>query len=53
MRTVRELTRRADPDAREAAFLRAIAIEVRKFVRRRLGEQEGGPAEAEGAPREE
>jgi TrmH family RNA methyltransferase len=37
MRTVR-----ADPDAREAAFLRAIAIEVQKFIQRRLGEGEGG-----------
>lgn len=44
MRTVRELTRRADPDAREAAFLRAIAIEVQKFIRRRIGggEEPGG-----------
>ncbi|HEX7242757.1 MAG TPA: TrmJ/YjtD family RNA methyltransferase [Longimicrobiaceae bacterium] len=37
MRTLREVTRRADLDAREAGFLRAIAIEVQKFVRRRLG----------------
>jgi tRNA C32,U32 (ribose-2'-O)-methylase TrmJ len=34
MRTLRELVRRADPDAREAAFLRAIAIEVVKYVAR-------------------
>lgn len=34
MRTLRELVRRADPDAREAGFLRAIAIEVVKYVRR-------------------
>jgi len=34
MRTLRELVRRADPDTREANFLRAIAIEVQKFVRR-------------------
>jgi tRNA/rRNA methyltransferase len=43
MRSVRELTRRADPDSREAAFLRAIAIEVVKFVRRQepaAGERE-------------
>lgn len=37
MRTVRELVRRADPDAREAGFLRAIAIEVVKHVRRLEG----------------
>ncbi len=42
MRTMRELTRRADLDAREAAFLRAIAIEVRKFVGR-----VGAPSESE------
>jgi TrmH family RNA methyltransferase len=34
MRTVRELARRADLDAREATFVRAIAIEVVKFLRR-------------------
>ena len=34
LRTVRELVHRADLDAREASFLRAIAIEVRKFVAR-------------------
>jgi tRNA/rRNA methyltransferase/tRNA (cytidine32/uridine32-2'-O)-methyltransferase len=34
MRTVRELVRRADPDMREAGFLRAIFIEVVKYVRR-------------------
>lgn len=44
MRTIRELTRRAEPDAREAMFLRAIAIEVQKFVRRRLGEEGSGVA---------
>lgn len=38
MRTVRELTRRAEPDSREAMFLRAMAIEVQKFVRRTTGE---------------
>lgn len=46
MRTVRELTRRAGPDSREAMFLRAIAIEVQKFVRRRL--PDGGGMETEG-----
>jgi tRNA (cytidine32/uridine32-2'-O)-methyltransferase len=35
MRTVRELARRADLDAREANFLRAMAIEVVKYLRRR------------------
>jgi TrmH family RNA methyltransferase len=53
MRTLRELVRRADPDAREAGFLRAIAIEVVKHVRRLEGkpvaEDEGGEAEG-GAP---
>lgn len=34
MRTLRELVRRADPDSREAGFLRAMAIEVVKYVRR-------------------
>jgi TrmH family RNA methyltransferase len=34
MRTLRELVRRADPDQREAAFARAIAIEVVKYVER-------------------
>ncbi|MBB4639082.1 RNA methyltransferase [Longimicrobium terrae] len=34
MRTFRELVRRADPDQREAGFLRAMAIEVVKYVRR-------------------
>jgi TrmH family RNA methyltransferase len=34
MRTLRELVRRAEPDAREAGFLRAIAIEVVKHVGR-------------------
>ena len=34
MRTLREIIRRADPDAREAGFLRAMAIEVVKYVRR-------------------
>jgi TrmH family RNA methyltransferase len=34
MRTFREIIRRADPDAREAGFLRAMAIEVVKYVGR-------------------
>ena len=36
MRTLRAILHRADPDQREAGFLRAIAIEVRKFVERSL-----------------
>ncbi len=47
------VVRRADPDAREAGFLRAIAIEVRKFVRRRMGEAGGEPPEPGGTPRDE
>ncbi len=42
MRTLRELVRRADPDLREAGFLRAMAIEVVKHVRRLEGSR---PAE--------
>jgi tRNA/rRNA methyltransferase len=34
MRTAREIVRRADLDGREAGFVRAMAIEVVKFVRR-------------------
>ena len=34
MRTLRELARRADLDQREAGFVRAMAIEVRKFMSR-------------------
>jgi TrmH family RNA methyltransferase len=34
MRTLRELVRRADVDAREAGFLRAIAIEIVKYLKR-------------------
>jgi TrmH family RNA methyltransferase len=37
MRSLRELVRRAEPDMREAGFLRAIAIEVVKHVRRLEG----------------
>lgn len=44
MRTVRELARRADLDAREANFLRAMAIEVVKYLRRReRGPDDAGP----------
>ncbi|HEX8694595.1 MAG TPA: TrmJ/YjtD family RNA methyltransferase [Longimicrobium sp.] len=35
MRTLRELVRRADVDAREAGFLRAMAIEVVKYLKRK------------------
>ncbi|HEX8360096.1 MAG TPA: TrmH family RNA methyltransferase, partial [Longimicrobium sp.] len=34
MRTLRELVHRSDLDAREAAFLRAISIEVVKYLQR-------------------
>ncbi len=34
MRTLRDLAHRVEPDAREARFLRALAIEVIKFFRR-------------------
>ena len=34
MRTMRELVHRAEPDAREAGLLRAVAIEVVKFIGR-------------------
>jgi TrmH family RNA methyltransferase len=34
MRTLRELVRRAEPDGREAGFLRAMAIEVVKYLKR-------------------
>jgi TrmH family RNA methyltransferase len=37
MRTLRELTRRADLDGREASFLRAMCIEVVKFFGRSEG----------------
>lgn len=47
MRTLRELIRRADPDAREAGFLRAMAIEVVKYVGRMQADRaEGGTGEA-------
>lgn len=38
MRSVRALLRRAAPSQREANLVRAMAIEVRKFMARRLGE---------------
>jgi tRNA C32,U32 (ribose-2'-O)-methylase TrmJ len=41
MRTLRELVRRADPDQREAGFLRAIAIEVVKHVQRLESSRDG------------
>lgn len=47
MRTVRALAHRADLDTREASFLRAMAIEVTKFLRRTAGkgdESEKGTA---------
>lgn len=45
MRTLREIIRRADPDAREAGFLRAMAIEVVKYVGR-MGGGAGDGADA-------
>jgi TrmH family RNA methyltransferase len=42
MRSLRELGNRADLDAREAGFLRAVAIEVVKF----FGRSQGGGAES-------
>lgn len=41
MRTVRAVARRAALDQREAKLLRAAALEVRAYVRRRLGYQGG------------
>ena len=38
MRTVRAIARRADLTAREAKLLRAMAIEVRKYIERRDSE---------------
>jgi TrmH family RNA methyltransferase len=46
MRTLRELGHRADLDQREAGFLRAIAIEVRKYFDREVGGT-GGASEGE------
>jgi TrmH family RNA methyltransferase len=42
MRTMREVTRRAELDEREATFLRAMAIEVVKFFERREKERAAG-----------
>ncbi len=42
MRTVRAITRRAELTAREAKLLRAMAIEVRKYLERRLGATDDG-----------
>jgi tRNA/rRNA methyltransferase len=54
MRTLRELVRRADPDTREAGFLRAIAIEVVKHVERLGGTERPPPRQGgEGADRRE
>ena len=47
MRSVRAIARRAALDSREARLLRAMAIEVRKFIERREGRGEGG---GEGVP---
>ena len=44
MRTLRELARRGDLDAREAGFLRAISIEVVKYLKRK-GAYEEPPLE--------
>jgi len=46
MRTLRELVRRADVDAREAGFLRAMSIEVVKYLKRAGVYEERGPAPA-------
>jgi TrmH family RNA methyltransferase len=50
MRTFREIIRRADPDAREAGFLRAMAIEVVKYVGRMQGGAAASDASALEAP---
>lgn len=42
MRTLREIAHRADLDHREASFLRAIAIEVVKYIGRMEGKDTGG-----------
>ena len=39
MRTLRTLVHRADPDQREAGFLRAVAIEVQRFIDREAAER--------------
>ncbi|MBV9109688.1 MAG: hypothetical protein JO306_09810, partial [Gemmatimonadetes bacterium] len=47
MRTLRELVHRADVDAREAGFLRAMAIEVVKYLKRAGVYEERAPAAPE------
>ena len=42
MRTLRGVVHRAELDKREASFLRAIAIEVRKFFQRTGVEKSDG-----------
>ena len=49
LRTVRELVHRAELDGREASFLRAMAIEVRKYVARMVPSARTGP-DAGGEP---
>lgn len=44
MRTLRELVRRADVDHREAGFIRAMAIEVIKYLKRAGVYEERGPS---------
>jgi TrmH family RNA methyltransferase len=53
MRTVRELVRRAEPDAREAAFVRAMAIEVVKFLQRQGVAGAATPASNRSPPEDE
>jgi TrmH family RNA methyltransferase len=48
MRTLRELVRRADVDHREAGFIRAMAIEVIKYLKRAGIYEERGPAATDG-----
>jgi TrmH family RNA methyltransferase len=51
MRSYRELIRRAEPDAREAGFLRAMAIEVQKHIGRLQADRtDGGTGEAAAEP---
>jgi tRNA (cytidine32/uridine32-2'-O)-methyltransferase len=40
MRSLRAITRRARPNSREVKLLRGIAIEVRKFLNRKLGSED-------------
>lgn len=50
MRTLREIIRRAEVDAREAGFLRAISIEIVKYLRRAGVYQERGPESGSAEP---